>query len=89
MDKAKEQLEHINTVETQEQTPDVSVDKKRELEVNSATENTEIRLADLKKKIEIIKTSDHYSDEIKKQAEQIEKDLDNSSPDENILNEKA
>ena len=65
MDKNKEQLELKDKPETQERVPDVSDDAKKESEVNTTMEKTEIVLANLKQKIETIKHSERYSYEIK------------------------
>lgn len=89
MDKNKEQLELKDKPETQERVPDVSDDAKKESEVNTTMEKTEIVLANLKQKIETIKHSERYSYEIKNQAKQIEKELESSSDDKEILSVKA
>lgn len=88
-------VDEYNT-ETQETSPDVSADKKenqneknKEQEKDITTTNTQINLEDLKQKIELIKTSNQYSKEIKNQAAQIESDLNSAPNDPTTLTQKA
>ncbi|MBP6910271.1 hypothetical protein KBC03_01595 [Patescibacteria group bacterium] len=92
-----DKIDKLNTTnETQENSPDVSVDnknennkKQKEQEEDMTTKNTQTNLVELQKKIEIIKTSKQYTQEIKDQATQIESDLTGAQIDQTTITTKA